>query len=74
MREFDYLEPASIAEASEMLAAHAENCRMMAGGTALMLALRQRMMIADACRSRFAISVSCAASPTMTSSGFASAH
>jgi carbon-monoxide dehydrogenase medium subunit len=44
MREFDYLEPDSIAEASEMLAAHADNCRMMAGGTALMLALRQRMV------------------------------
>jgi len=44
MREFDYLEPASIAEASEMLVAHAENCRLMAGGTALMLALRQRMI------------------------------
>ena len=44
MREFDYLEPASIAEASEMLAAHGDNCRMMAGGTALMLALRQRMV------------------------------
>jgi carbon-monoxide dehydrogenase medium subunit len=44
MREFDYLEPASISEASEMLAAHADNCRMMAGGTALMLALRQRMV------------------------------
>jgi aerobic carbon-monoxide dehydrogenase medium subunit len=44
MREFDYLEPASVAEASEMLAAHPETCRMMAGGTALMLALRQRMV------------------------------
>ena len=44
MREFDYLEPSSIAEASEMLASYAENCRMMAGGTALMLALRQRMV------------------------------
>jgi carbon-monoxide dehydrogenase medium subunit len=44
MREFDYLEPTSIAEASEMLAAHGEDCRMMAGGTALMLALRQRMI------------------------------
>lgn len=44
MREFDYLEPATIAEASEMAAAHADNCRMMAGGTALMLALRQRMI------------------------------
>jgi carbon-monoxide dehydrogenase medium subunit len=44
MREFDYLEPNSIAEASEMLAAHADTCRMMAGGTALMLALRQRMV------------------------------
>lgn len=44
MRDFDYLEPISIAEASQMLTAHAENCRMMAGGTALMLALRQRMI------------------------------
>lgn len=44
MREFDYLEPHSIAEASEMLSAHAENARMIAGGTALMLALRQRMI------------------------------
>ncbi len=44
MREFDYLEPNSIAEASEMLAEHSDNCRMMAGGTALMLALRQRMV------------------------------
>lgn len=44
MRDFDYLEPASVAEASEMLIAHADNCRMMAGGTALMLALRQRMI------------------------------
>ncbi|MET0279354.1 MAG: xanthine dehydrogenase family protein subunit M [Pseudorhodoplanes sp.] len=44
MREFDYLEPNSIAEASEMLAAHPDDARMMAGGTALMLALRQRMV------------------------------
>jgi aerobic carbon-monoxide dehydrogenase medium subunit len=44
MREFDYLEPDSIAEASEMLSAHADNCRLLAGGTALMLALRQRMI------------------------------
>jgi aerobic carbon-monoxide dehydrogenase medium subunit len=44
MRDFDYLEPRSIAEASRMLAEHQDNCRMMAGGTALMLALRQRMV------------------------------
>jgi len=44
MRDFDYLEPQSIIEASHMLAAHQDNCRMMAGGTALMLALRQRMV------------------------------
>jgi len=44
MRDFDYLEPSSIQEASQMLAAHRDNCRMMAGGTALMLALRQRMV------------------------------
>jgi carbon-monoxide dehydrogenase medium subunit len=44
MRDFDYLEPASIQEASQMLAEHRDDCRMMAGGTALMLALRQRMV------------------------------
>lgn len=44
MREFDYLEPNSVAEVSGILASHADNCRMMAGGTALMLALRQRMV------------------------------
>jgi carbon-monoxide dehydrogenase medium subunit len=44
MRDFDYLEPQSIIEASHMLVEHRDNCRMMAGGTALMLALRQRMV------------------------------
>lgn len=44
MRDFDYLEPGSIHEASQMLAEYQDNCRMMAGGTALMLALRQRMV------------------------------
>lgn len=43
MYDFDYLEPASIAEASEMMLAH-PGSSMMAGGTALMLALRQRMV------------------------------
>lgn len=44
MRDFDYLEPGSIREASQMLAEYQDNCRVMAGGTALMLALRQRML------------------------------
>lgn len=44
MHDFDYLEPRSIVEASHMLAEHRDSCRMMAGGTALMLALRQRMV------------------------------
>lgn len=44
MREFDFLEPASVAEASRMLADLGEDCRVMAGGTALMLAMRQRML------------------------------
>ena len=43
MREFDYLEPASVEEASRMLADAGEDCRVMAGGTALLLAMRQRM-------------------------------
>jgi carbon-monoxide dehydrogenase medium subunit len=44
MRDFDFLEPSSVAEASRMLADLGDECRLMAGGTALMLALRQRMV------------------------------
>lgn len=44
MREFDYLEPASVEEASHMLADVGEDARVIAGGTALMLAMRQRML------------------------------
>lgn len=43
MHNFDYLEPQSVAEASEMMLAH-QGSSVMAGGTALMLALRQRMV------------------------------
>jgi carbon-monoxide dehydrogenase medium subunit len=44
MRDFDFLQPASVAEASRMLADLGDDARVMAGGTALMLALRQRMV------------------------------
>jgi carbon-monoxide dehydrogenase medium subunit len=44
MRDFEYLTPETVAEASGLLAEHGENCRMIAGGTALLLALRQRMV------------------------------
>lgn len=44
MREFAYLVPETVAEASQLLAQHGEGCRMIAGGTALLLALRQRMI------------------------------
>ncbi|RYF82730.1 MAG: xanthine dehydrogenase family protein subunit M [Comamonadaceae bacterium] len=44
MREFDYLEPASVEEASRMLADLGDEVRVIAGGTALMLAMRQRML------------------------------
>lgn len=44
MRDFDFLEPTSVAEASRMLADLGEDCRVMAGGSALMLAMRQRML------------------------------
>jgi len=43
MREFDFLEPSSVMEASRMLADVGDDCRVMAGGTALLLAMRQRM-------------------------------
>lgn len=44
MREFEFLEPASLAEASRMLADLGEDCRVIAGGTALLLGMRQRML------------------------------
>jgi len=44
VRDFEFLEPSSIEEASRMLAEAGENSRVMAGGTALMLAMRQRML------------------------------
>ncbi|NML47624.1 xanthine dehydrogenase family protein subunit M [Ramlibacter sp. G-1-2-2] len=44
MRDFDFLQPASVAEASRMLAGLGDEARVMAGGTALLLALRQRMV------------------------------
>ena len=44
MHDLDYLEPASVAEASRIAADLGDNARFIAGGTALMLALRQRML------------------------------
>jgi carbon-monoxide dehydrogenase medium subunit len=44
MRDFDYLEPASVAEASRMLGDLGDEGRAIAGGTALMLGMRQRML------------------------------
>jgi carbon-monoxide dehydrogenase medium subunit len=44
MREFDFLEARSVAEASRMLADLGERARAIAGGTALMLGMRQRML------------------------------
>jgi carbon-monoxide dehydrogenase medium subunit len=44
VRDFKLLQPASAREASRMLADHGEDARLMAGGTALTLALRQRLV------------------------------
>ncbi len=44
MLDFDFLEPASVAEASHMVANLGDECRVIAGGTALLLAMRQRML------------------------------
>lgn len=44
MHDFDFVEPTSVAEASRLLAELGEDCRVIAGGTALMLGLRQRML------------------------------
>lgn len=44
MLDFDFLEPASVDEASRMMADLGDDCRVIAGGTALMLGMRQRML------------------------------
>ena len=44
MRDFDFLEPATVAEACRMLADLGDECRVIAGGTALLLGMRQRML------------------------------
>jgi aerobic carbon-monoxide dehydrogenase medium subunit len=44
MREFDYLLPSSIEQACELLAEYGDDARVFAGGTALMLVMRQRML------------------------------
>ncbi|TPG59691.1 xanthine dehydrogenase family protein subunit M [Roseomonas nepalensis] len=44
MRDVDYLRPETVAEASALLAELGEGGRLIAGGTALLLALRQRMV------------------------------
>ena len=44
MHDFEFLQPRSVAEASRMLADLGDECRVMASGTALLLAMRQRMV------------------------------
>jgi len=44
MRGFDYLEPETLEEACRLKAEFGDDARVMAGATALMLALRQRML------------------------------
>ncbi len=43
MRSFDYYRPATMPEARELLAQHGEDARIMAGGTALLILLKQRL-------------------------------
>lgn len=44
MLDFDFLQPTSVADASRMLADLGDDGRVISGGTALMLAMRQRML------------------------------
>jgi len=44
MLDFEFLEPDSVAEASRLVGELGDDCRVIAGGTALMLAMRQRML------------------------------
>jgi carbon-monoxide dehydrogenase medium subunit len=44
MHKFEFLEPETIEQASAMLAEHGESARLVAGGTALVLLMRQRLI------------------------------
>jgi len=44
MRDFDFLEPASLTEAVRMLSDLGDDCRIFASGSALLLGMRQRML------------------------------
>lgn len=44
MHEFAWTEPATLAEASALLAEHGDDARLIAGGTALIPGLRQRVL------------------------------
>lgn len=44
MHEFAWAEPATLADASALMAEHGDDARLIAGGTALILGLRQRML------------------------------
>lgn len=44
MHEFEFVEPASVSEAGRLLAELGDDARAWAGGTALILAMRQRML------------------------------
>lgn len=48
MLKFDFLEPASLVEAIGMLADHEDDACVFGGGSALLLAMRQRMMTPSA--------------------------
>lgn len=48
MRDFDFLTPTRLDEVCGLLQTHGDNARLIAGGTALILALRQRLVMPEA--------------------------
>ena len=48
MRDFDYLSPTRLDEVCGLLQSHGDEARLIAGGTALILALRQRLVMPEA--------------------------
>jgi carbon-monoxide dehydrogenase medium subunit len=44
IRSFDLLQPRSLAEASELLVQHGDDARLIAGGTTLVILMKQRVM------------------------------
>ena len=55
MNEFLYLRPETLEEALALLQEHGEDAKVIAGGTALIIMLKQRLVVPDVLRHGFPV-------------------